>query len=338
MTTRKAHQLSDSSGTAHIDELPEGGCQIEVVPSKGSFCPQRHWRTRYPLELVRHVAQVESTAFLCDEIMRDEDPDYVLRDLRFSLLAYVDPEAFRGKTLLDFGCGGGASTLNIARMLPDTRLVGVELEQRFISLAQALATFHKRGDVLFLTSPSGDSVPPNLPDFDFVLLSAVYEHLLPSERFPLISQLWARLSPGGVMFVNQTPDLRFPIEAHTTGLPLVNYLPDGLAHEYACRMSKRVDRSTAWSSLLRRGIRGTTPDELTKILGNVSGAGTVERMQPQRLGIRRQSEIWYLASEPRMQRRYGTLKRNLVRASFFMIRAARIPIAPYVSLAFRKRT
>jgi methylase of polypeptide subunit release factors len=56
-----------------------------------------------------------------------------------SLFGYVGEEAFAGKRLLDFGCGSGASGLNLARLLPDLEIVGVELLPEFVALARRRA-------------------------------------------------------------------------------------------------------------------------------------------------------------------------------------------------------
>jgi hypothetical protein len=56
----------------------------------------------------------------------------------------------------------------------------------------------------------------------------------------VLEQIWAVLNPGGIFFLNQTPFRFFPREAHTTGLPGLNYLPDRPALRAARRFSKRV--------------------------------------------------------------------------------------------------
>ena len=58
-----------------------------------------------------------------------------------------------------------------------------------------------------------------------MMLSAVFEHVLPEERDPVLDMLWSVLRPGGVMVVDQTPHRWFPQESHTTALPFLNYLP-----------------------------------------------------------------------------------------------------------------
>jgi hypothetical protein len=99
-----------------------------------------------------------------------------------------------------------------------------------LAFANALVRHHRLSNVRFLASPCPTALPEDLPNFDFITLSAVYEHLLPHEREEVMPRIWAALSPGGVIFINQTPHRYFPIELHSTGLPFINYLPDRLAH------------------------------------------------------------------------------------------------------------
>jgi hypothetical protein len=41
-----------------------------------------------------------------------------------------------------------------------------------------------------------------------------------------MAELWRQLRLGGILFLNQTPHRYYPLEHHTTGLPLLNYLPE----------------------------------------------------------------------------------------------------------------
>jgi 2-polyprenyl-3-methyl-5-hydroxy-6-metoxy-1,4-benzoquinol methylase len=116
--------------------------------------------------------------------------------------------------LLDFGCGNGASTMTIGRLLPRTEVVGVELSPEKIEMANRIRAFRSLDNVKFLCSPSGSELPPGLGHFDFVMLSAVYEHLLPDE-WKVMPRLWSALKPGGMIFINRTPYRYFPMEIHT---------------------------------------------------------------------------------------------------------------------------
>jgi len=122
-------------------------------------------------------------------------------------------------------------------------------------------------------------------------MGGVFEHLLPEERRTLMPRLWRTLKRGGFLLLNETPHRYWLIEGHTTGLPLINYLPDRLAHR-AARLSSRYDRPETWATLLRHGIRGGTEGEVMHSLGDPSArmvaplAGDLIELWYSRLGPR----------------------------------------------------
>ena len=134
---------------------------------------------------------MKGPAWVCDEIRRDESPDYVQRNLSHSLLGYINAGAFTNRRILDFGCGSGASTVVLARMFPDSDIVGIELDAASLSLAQKRASFYGIDDrVTLLHSAVPAGLPPGLGSFDHIIMSAVFEHLLPAERRMLLPALW----------------------------------------------------------------------------------------------------------------------------------------------------
>jgi len=234
--------------------------------------------------------------------------------LKSQLFSYFRPEDFRGKRLLDFGCGAGVSTFSIARMLPETEIVGVELVPEKIEIAQTIARLEKVGNVKFLCSPSGDTLPDEIGQFDYLMLCAVYEHLLPRERKTLMPLLWSAMKEGAAIFINQTPYRYFPFEHHSTGLWFINYLPDSLAH-FCARKFARHDRgrdpvilkSPLWEDHLRGGIRGATEWEIMRNLTRASSS-KARILQPRAECARNRADYWFQRTR---QKRFCLLKRAL---------------------------
>jgi len=315
-------------GTVRVTELDDGRRSIEVDPAPGVVVARTHWDTAYPLELIEAVLEVKGAAWVCDEIMRDEDPGYVRRNLAEVLAAYAGPWQTSVRRILDFGCGCGSSTVALAAHFPDAEIVGVELLDAHVDLARRRLAHHDIDGARVLLSPSGDSVPDGIGRFDLVCLSAVYEHLLPDER-PVILGLLDRLTgPGGTLLVFETPDRRFPIEVHTSGLPLVNYLPDRLAFAAVRRFSRRVDGHSTDTDLLREGVRGATVGEIERNLR--ARGGHWRRLPPTAPGLRRQSQIWYRAAAERLS------ARPALRRAVSLIDRLGLPVSPYLTLAYRK--
>lgn len=312
-------------------EESNGKRVISVEPRDDLFTPIKKWATNYPLELIEHVLRVKGPAYLCDEIMRDESPLYVEHHFRWDIMSYAGKEDFVERRVLDFGSGSGASSMVLARMFPEAKIVGVELVSEFVELARHRARFYGvESRVSFELSSDSNSLPLEIGDFDYIIFSAVYEHLLPSERQAIPPLLWSHLKQGGVIFLDQTPYRWFPIEMHTTGLPLINYLPDRLTLYYSRRFSDRVSLDATWPELLRKGIRGGTTQEIMTILNQ---DGKAELLNPSRLGVKDHIDLWYQLSSTTRK----PLIKKLLMWGFRAVKAATgVTMIPTLSLAIRK--
>lgn len=323
--------LTHPDASIRIEES-NGKRAITVEPRSGLFTPIRKWITGYPLELIEHVLRVKGPAYLCDEIMRDEDPLYVQHSFRWDILSYAGQEDFAGRRVLDFGSGSGASSMVLARMFPEVNIVGVEIVSEFVELARHRARFHGvRDRVCYQLSPDSNSLPSDIGDFDYIIFSAAYEHLLPSERQAVLPLLWSHLKQGGVLFLDQMPYRWFPIEMHTTGLPLINYLPDRPTLYCARRFSERVSLDASWPELLRKGIRGGTTREIITILDREGRKS--EFINPSRLGVKDHIDLWYQLSRTTRK----PLTKTLMMWGFRAVKAITgVTMIPSLSLAIRK--
>jgi glycosyltransferase involved in cell wall biosynthesis len=324
--------LNHPEALVEIQQLSDGRRRVTVKPNDAvMFIPWRSTETDYPLELLQAILDAKGPAYLCDEILRDESPTYVRTSLERDLFAYRSPEWFVGKRLLDFGCGAGASTLCLAKLFPESDIVGVELDPTLLEVARRRMKYYGYNHVQVRRSPSALELPEGLELFDAVILSAVYEHLLPEERAHLLPKLWRVVKPDGVLFLNQTPHRYFPVESHTTGLPLINYLPDRLALVAARLFSKRVGRRESWTNLLRYGIRGATEGEILSILA--SQAARPRLCEPHGRDIVDRIDLWHHALNPH---RYRLVKR-VIRAGLKLLkRASGVTLVPTLSLMFQK--
>ena len=315
-----------------VEELSNGRRNVKVTLLNSElFMPYDRCQTSYPVELIREILGVKGPAWLCDEIMRDEDPGYVQKHLERDLLAYFERSDFEGKRILDFGCGSGASTVVLARIFPEAEIVGIELFGDLLSVARKRVQHYGFPHVILKRTPCGTELPEDLGRFDFVILSAVYEHLLPHERRAIMPKLWSAVREGGHLFINQTPNRLFPIELHTTMLPLINYLPEPLALAVARRFSRRVERDETWETLLRKGIRGATVRELTRLLPEDEGRPVL--LEPSKMGLRDRIDIWYSTTNPERMPAIKVLIKFWMKA---IKGATGITLVPDLSLAFKK--
>lgn len=324
-------EIVDGNFLVTIDEKPDLQREICVFPDSISKAPISRWVTHYPIELIEKILRVKGAKYLCDEIRRDEDDSYIRKSMEVEILSYVKPEDFRNTRILDFGCGSGSSSLVLTRMLPEANIIGCELVKDFVEIAKERAKFYKMDKLSFLLSPDGTHLPENLGEFDFIVLSAVFEHLLPSERLHTLPLLWDCLKENGILFISETPYRYSILESHTTGLPFLNFLPDKLAFQFANRFSRRIDKNENWETLLRRGIRGGTEEEILKILRPVKGTPAV--LKPVNFGVSNRVELWHQLPS---SNRFSKVKQIMY--LFFMIywHLTGHVIVPQLSLAIRK--
>jgi SAM-dependent methyltransferase len=323
-------QLAHPEAKVQLEPVADRRTRVTVEPYDPSlYVHRRTCTTSYGVPLLERLLEIKGPAWLCDEILRDEDPAYVAESIRLAVLPYVAEEELDGKRLLDFGCGSGASTAILARVFPHASVVGVELEEELLSIARLRVEHHGLENVELLRSPAGDRLPPGLGSFDFAFLSAVFEHLLPHERGPVLAQVWETVEPGGILFLSETPHRWWPIESHTTGLPLLNYVPAAPALRLARRLSPRVAADASWQDLLRGGIRGGTPREVLALL-RAADEGTPRLLRPRRLGLSSAADVWYAKGPP------TPVRRTVHRLLQVLDAVTGAGIVPYLSLAIRK--
>ena len=329
-------EILHPDGRATLSALANGKRRLRAELSRpGAYVRRAEWHTAYPDWLIKIVLEAKGLGYLCDEIMRDEDPTYIRRHVELTVTAHIDPEELAGGEVLDFGCGAGASTVILSKLLPNSNITGVELSSKNLSIARARAQFYGLQRTRLMLSPAENTLPDRIGPFRAVMLSAVFEHLLPVERKTLLPMLWGLLEPGGVMFIDETPSRWFPIETHTTGLPFINYLPDRLAAAYARRCSRRVRRDHSWDTMCRNGIRGGSVKEILGLLPEADGRPIL--LEPHRLGIKDPLDLWFRGYATPGGGPVGAMKRKaipLLRIAARFVDST--SLVPYLSLAIRK--
>jgi 2-polyprenyl-3-methyl-5-hydroxy-6-metoxy-1,4-benzoquinol methylase len=326
--------ITHDEANVEISELDTDRRKVFVEKrTRGYYLPRFECETSYPVDLIKLILAAKGPGFLCDEIARDEAPDYVERSLRWSVLSFKPKEEFAGKTMLVVGCGSGASTVILARLFSDVDVIGVDADEELLTIAKARADHYKLDNLSFQLAPTSKDLPDRVKDVDFVMLTAVYEHLLPAERRSIMPQIWKALKPGGVLFLHETPFRYFPIETHTTnGLPLINFMPDRLTHLCARTFSKRNLANDDWNTLLRKGIRGGTISEIKKDLRGLSHQPVF--LPPTGIdGVKDQIDLWYASSPKELYPR----AKKVVRVGMKLIKTLTgVDMVPYLTLAIQK--
>jgi len=271
----------------------------------------RSCETHFAWQVIEYLAGKFECDGLADVINRFDDQQ-VFKIVKSQLFNYFRPEEFRRKRLLDFGCGYGASTFDLAKLLPETEILGIDLKADRIEVAQKIAALQGISNVRFLCSQSGDRLPDEIGEFDYVMLCAVYEHLLPAERRALMPLIWSVMKERAAIFINQTPYRYFPFEHHSTGLWFINYMPDTMAHFVSCRFAKEeagrdraIQTSPHWEDHLRGGLRGGTEWEIIRNLTRESPF-KAHVLQPRVECARDRADYWFQMTG---EKRFRTMKK-----------------------------
>jgi len=166
--------------------------------------------------------------------------------------------------VLDFGASRGLSMLALAEIgVSDT--TGIEPNAiRVATGKRILAAAGMNPDRLAHVADTGH-LPFAAEAFDAVLALAVFEHI-PQPRAKYIREVWRVLRPGGYLLIAETPNKYYPVEVHTTGLPLIHWLPSRLAHRIALRFGRNREWYATREKWACSGWRGMGFHELTAAL------------------------------------------------------------------------
>lgn len=152
------------------------------------------------------------------------------------LFRYLRAWSPRPLTVLEVGCSFGHMTEYLAEQPEVAALHAFDTDPAFVELtrvkAQELGLKAVR-EVAQLDGAATLRLPWREGAFDLVLAIGVVEHLPARLRRAQVDDYYRVLAPGGHIAVLDTPNRWFPLETHSVGLPLVQWLPPRLAWRYA---------------------------------------------------------------------------------------------------------
>ena len=134
---------------------------------------------------------------------------------------YTTEEMFRGKTVLDVGCGAAGKTMYYASQGVD-KIVGMDIVAHYKDEAEALA--RELGFADKFEFVVGDAAQTGFPEntFDTIIMNDAMEHV---DRPDLVlAEVRRVLKPGGRLYVN-FPPINHPFGAHLSdliGMPWVH--------------------------------------------------------------------------------------------------------------------
>lgn len=166
------------------------------------------------------------------------------------------------------------------------QVVAVDIEEHTMEIAKTRCRLHGLERVEFICDNA-----VNLPNFsedqyDLIIFFASLEHMTHSERILSLKTAWDHIQPNGILSVVDTPNRLWFWDHHTALLPFYNWLPDGLAIDYAGFSSRDSFRSAFDSKsqseselLLARLGRGVSYHEFEIALGELKNLNVVSCSQ-----------------------------------------------------------
>jgi len=161
------------------------------------------------------------------------------------LFRYLRARGARDLAVLEVGCSFGHMTEYLAEQPDVATIVTFDTDPAFVAIVRAKVAelgLTKVREVARFGNDETRRLPWPDGAFDVVLAVGVVEHLPARNRRAQVDEYYRVLAPGGHLAILDTPNRWFPLETHSVGLPLVQWLPPRLAYGYArvCRPGKFV--------------------------------------------------------------------------------------------------
>lgn len=138
--------------------------------------------------------------------------------------------------VLEVGCSFGHITEWLAEQPDVAEIRTFDTDPEFVEIVRAKReelALAPLVEVRRLTNDETCALPWRDAGFDLVLALGVVEHLPERTRRRQVDEYYRVLAPGGHLAILDTPNRWFPLETHSVGLPLVQWLPPPLAWRYA---------------------------------------------------------------------------------------------------------
>ena len=152
------------------------------------------------------------------------------------LFGHLRGRGARELSVLEVGCSFGHITEYLADQPEISAITTFDTDPAFVAITRTKVeemALKKVREVALFGNPETRHLPYETGSFDVVVVSGVVEHLPERYRRAQVDEYYRVLAPGGHIAILDTPNRLFPLETHSVGLPLVQWLPPRLAYRYA---------------------------------------------------------------------------------------------------------
>jgi len=185
---------------------------LKVVPPPG-------YHLVYPLGSLKFAACAPGSRISTEDLSMDtvSDPSKLKAETTYNAaadhfddgpLAFWDRYGRRtverlslspGSSVLDVGCGSGASAIPAAiKVGPRGRVVGIDLAERLLDIARSKSIAQKLHNVDFQRA---DMTAPGYPDASFDAVVSVFSIFFVADMAAQVRELWRVLRPGGKLAI-----------------------------------------------------------------------------------------------------------------------------------------
>jgi len=196
----------------------------------------REYPTRYSERVVRMLIERKG--------VRRAPPYFSYKETRGPhflgpLFRYLRGRGAKDLSVLEVGCSFGHMTEYLAEQPEVAEVYTFDADPAFVAITRAKVEemdLRVVRDIAHFSNDATRNLPYPNAAFDLVLAIGVVEHLPARNRRAQVDEYYRVLAPGGHIAILDTPNRLFPLETHSVGLPLVQWLPPRLAYRYACAM------------------------------------------------------------------------------------------------------
>lgn len=151
------------------------------------------------------------------------------------LFRYLRSRGATGLSVLEVGCSFGHMTEYLAEQPEVAEIYSFDTDPAFVAMTRAKVeelNLRRVRDVAHFSNDETCRLPHPDQRFNVVLAIGVVEHLPERNRRAQVDEYYRVLAPGGHIAILDTPNRLFPLETHSVGLPLVQWLSPRVAYVY----------------------------------------------------------------------------------------------------------
>jgi SAM-dependent methyltransferase len=172
------------------------------------------------------------------------------------LFRHLRSRGARSLSVLEVGCSFGHMTEYLAEQPEVNEIYCFDTDPAFVTITRTKVEelgLRVVRDVAHFSNDETRRLPYADARFDLVLAVGVVEHLPARNRRAQVDEYYRVLAPGGHIAFLDTPNRFFPLETHSVGLPLVQWLPPRSAYRYARAVRPGKFRAVTYAEFVADG-------------------------------------------------------------------------------------